>query len=268
MVTTRDPAADVDFCRLGLSLLERLGPEQVTSALDVSAEHLSLMLLGNMEFPDEVKQGLARMDNVLSSGNQAVRLRRDIPDEIEEASVPDPTDDQLEVLPDPIVPSGGFGGVGGVMERLKADLYAARLMATRNLMDLRLKDDEILTNQLIVLEIELTIILHFGDSVPSPGLSWTDLQCNEEAEKRLRRLRWVNTALAKYDRGIRGIFRRFVGKKRRSPREMLNDMMVEADDLHRFGSAEVMESREDLLRRVLEPAGLDAGRVQSLSEQS
>lgn len=265
MVGTTEPVAGVDFCRLGLNMLERLGPEQLTNALDISSEELSRMLLGDLEFPEEVKQGLLRMDGVLSSGRQAVRLSRDVPDEIDDASVPSPTKEDLDVLPEPVVgTSGGYGGAEVVMDRLKADLYAARLMATRNLMDLRLRDDEILTNQLVVLEIELTIILHFGDSVPTPGMNWTDVQCHEEAEKRLRRLRWVNSALNKYDRGIRGMFRRFVGGKRRSPREMLNDMMVEADTLHRLGSGEVVESREEVLRKVLEPAGLDADRVVSL----
>ena len=264
MLDTRDPKAGVDYCRLGLNLLERLGPEQVTSALDVTPEELRLMILGEMEFPEVVQQGLVRMDSILSSGRKAVRLNRRVPDEIADASVPDPTDEQLDVLPDPVGASGGFGGTGAVMDRLKADLYAARLIATRNLMDLRLRDDEILTNQLVALEIELTIILHFGDSVPSPGMNWTDVQCHEEAEKRLRRLRWVNTALTKYDRGIRGLFRRVVRGKRRSPREMLNDMMMEADALHRLGASELSESREDVLRKVLEPAGLDAEMVRNV----
>ena len=267
MTDTVDQGAGVDFCRLGLNLLERLGVEQLTGALDVSSEQLGLMLLGEVEFPDEVMRGMVRMDNILSSGKKAVRLNRPVPEEIEDASVPNPTEEELEMLPDPIAVGSGFGGSSAVMDRLKADLYAARLIATRNLMDLRLRDDEILANQLITLEIELTIILHFGDSVPSPGMSWTDVQCHEEAEKRLRRLRWVHTALAKHDRGIRGLFRRVIHGRRRSPREMLNDMMVEADVIHRMGTNELSESREDVLRKALAQAGLDADLVRGVLEE-
>ena len=189
MVTATEPGAEVDLSRLALNIVEQLGPEQVTGSLDITRDELRQMLLGEMEFTEEVKAGLIRLDGIIDSGKRAVRLnRKSTAGVIEEASVPEVTQEQKELMPEIPGSSEGFGGSDRVMDHLKADLYAARVMATRNLMDLRLKDDEILTNQLLVLEIELTIVLHFDDSVPTPGLNWTPVQASEETEKRLRPL--------------------------------------------------------------------------------
>lgn len=252
----------VDLIRIGLEALESLGEAQTVEALGVGVEELRQMLLEEVAIPDEVAESLLRLESILSQGRATAAVSEEPGDGITEASRSEATAIEAQLLP-AVEESGGE--LGALMyDRLKADLYAARLIATRNLKDLRLRDDEILANQIVIYEIELTIIDDFGDSVPVPGMGWTKLQMHEESKKRIRELRATHAALRKYDRGMKGILRRWVNGRRQTPREMLNEMLTEADVLHRAGRSERSESPQELLQRVLEPAGLDADAVRAM----
>ena len=261
MVATQNSANDVP--RRALVALEKLGEKQTLENLGVALEELQEMLLGNVAFPDEVVDRLARLESIWDTGKTTASVTAGVQEKIPEASRSEAAAAEAPLLPE----RDGTGNAGArsrMFDQLKADLYGARLIATRNLKDLRLRDDEILTNQIVIYEIELTIIMDFQDTVPVPGLGWTKLQMHEEAQRRTRELRATHSALQRYDRGMKGIMRRWAHGKRQTPREMLNEMLSEADALHRAGESERAESPEALLHRVLEPAGLDADVVRKL----
>lgn len=251
-----------DLISIGLEALECLGEKQTLEALGVGVDDLCAMLLEEIAISPEVERSLLRLESILAQGRTTSAVVETPEQSMANVSRSEATAQEAELLP---LTKDARDQQGSVMyDRLKADLYAARLIATRNLKDLRLRDDEILANQIVIYEIELTIIDDFGDSVPAPGMGWTKIQMHEESKKRIRELRATHAALQKYDRGMKGTLRRWVNGRRQTPREMLNDMLTEADVMRRAGDSERMESPQDLLRRVLEPAGLDADAVQKL----
>ena len=153
------------------------------------------------------------------------------------------------------------------LDELKADLYRVRMMALRQRVGLALREDEKLANHLFVLQIELTLIVEFHESVPEPGMGWNAVTLDEEADKRFRRRDRLQAELAKYTTGVRGMFRRISGRKPLTLDELMQSLMRDAHLIHQAGVGET-ESTEEALARLLGPSGFDAEGVRELLRQN
>lgn len=267
MTTTADTAHG-ELAATVLELIRRVGLKEVTDILEVSTTELHGMLMGQTQFPEDAVVNINRLVGVLDAGRQTVGIGDGLrTDALTDTVEMEPTEEEIAMVPDAVVrrESAASGGKG-VVNQLMDDLYRTRLMALRHQVDLTLREDERISRQLLVVQIELTLILYFEESVPEPGLGWTALKRNEESEKRLRRQRHLSAELERYNKGFVGLVRRVIGRRSQTPRELMAEMMEEADRLHSVGEKEAETSR-DLLERVLQPTGLDPDMVREVMQQ-
>lgn len=268
MVTTTVDTAHGELAPVVLELIKRVGLKEVTDVLEVSTAELHGMLMGQTEFPQDAVVNINRLLGVLDAGRQTVGIGDGLrSDALTDTDAPQPTEGEMALVPDPVVRRKPVqSGSKGVVDQLMDDLYRTRLMALRGQVDLTLREDERISRQLLVVQIELTLILHFEESVPEPGLGWSALKRTEESEKRLRRQRHLSAQLKQYNKGLVGLVRRVIGRRSQTPRELMTEMMQEADRLHTVGEKE-METSRDLLERVLQPTGLDPDLVREVMQQ-
>lgn len=269
-----DALVDGLVARLGVGpLLDHFGFD--------SEDELQRMLDGRIPIPMD---RLQRLQGVLSDGAAIsnVAPQRPFSARVVVRAAPSFSDEELDLLATPpptVVPpvpeepasapaaSNGSAPSGvksarssqpqSVIESLKSDLYRARMAALRQQVDLSLREDERLRSQLLVVQIELTLIMQFRESVPEPGMGWTSIQLDDEREKRSRRQRRLQAELDRYNRGLRGFVRRFSSRKPETVSSLLERMIREADTLHAVAEAEESTPRE-LLDLFLHPAGLDS----------
>ena len=262
---------EAEIIQMLYGLLDRLGVDRVVRDLQVSPDDLADMLSGSAPVPPESLDRVRRVHEILGGGVETAgglipeneRLGATAP--IEEDHV------SPELAPpvyEPRVPRSedGLSGARQALEDLKADLFRVRMMAVRQQVGVGLRDDEKLASKLFVIQIELTLIVEFRETVPVPGLGWTALQFDEEAERRFRRRDRLQAALSKYNAGFRGLVRRLTGRRPQSVDEMMQAMLQEAEDIHRVGDLE-NEQTDAVLTRLLGPSGLDADGVRELVRQ-
>ena len=260
-MTTIGGAEQKELSNRLLELIRRIGLKEVLGVLEVSADELRDMLMGQVEFPDHAIVNINRLDGVLDAGRQTVGIGAELrEDALSDTEAPEVSDDEISMVPDAVVRSEPAPTAGGVVSQLMGDLYRTRMMALRQQVDLTLREDERISRQLLVCQIELTLILHFEETVPEPGMGWSAVKRNEEAETRLRRQRHLDAELKRYNKGFGGLVRRVIGRRPQTSRELMNEMMAEAAQVHGIGAGETENSR-DLLERVLQPTGLDPALV-------
>ena len=251
-------------------LLRRLGPEAVVRDLGVTPAELSQMVRGLVDVPLEVLERVDRVYDVLASGARTVGVDPDQSVRLESTEPVPPVDVPAELRPPPYEPRGsalnGSDVALGALDHLKADLFRVRMMAVRQQVGIGLREDEKLASKLFVLQIELTLIVEFSESVPVPGLGWTALELEEEAEKRFRRRDRLQAALAKYNTGFRGMVRRLAGRRPQTVDEIMQSMIHDSELIHKAGALE-RESSEAALARLLGPSGLDVEGVRELLRQ-
>ena len=251
-----------------MDLIRRVGLQEVTDVLEVSRAELHQMLMGVTDFPPDAVANVNRLVTVLEAGRETVGIGTELRDDaLVQTDAPEVTPEQLELVPDTVLRrEPAPAGSRGVVNQLMDDLYRTRVMALRHQMDLTLRREERISRQLLVVQIELTLILYFEESVPEPGLGWSAVKRSEESEKRLRRQRRLAAELDSYNRGFKGLMRKIVGRRPQTPRELMAEMKEEADLLHGVGEGELENSRQ-LLERVLQPTGLDPDMVRDMLEQ-
>ena len=251
-----------------MDLIRLVGLKEVTDVLEVSRKEIHAMLMCEIDFPADAVANVDRLMTVLDAGRQTVGIGDELrEDALTETDAPEVTPEQLELVPDAVLRREPAPvGSRGVVNQLMDDLYRTRMMALRHQMDLTLRREERISRQLLVVQIELTLILYFEESVPEPGLGWSAVKLSEESEKRLRRQRRLAAELDSYQRGFKGLMRKLVGRRPQTPRELMAEMKEEADLLHGVGDGESENSRQ-LLERVLQPTGLNPDMVRDIVEQ-
>ena len=258
-------------------LVRRVGAAGVVNDLGISGESLANMLSGEETVPPEAIQRVMRTYSILQDGLDTVggvdegqpRLEKVIPPD--QSAVPSdlrPPDYEPRRTAATSISSGSqpAGAPMDALDLLKSDLFRVRMMAVRQQVGVGLSEDDILASKLFVLQIELTLIVEFGESVPVPGLGWTPVELEREAESRFRRRDRLQAAIAKRSRGFGGMLRRMSGQKPPTVDQIMHKMLDEAKLIH-DASAAAAESTDEALNRLLAPAGLDAADVREILRQ-
>ena len=269
-MTTGAETEQQEIASLLVGLSHRLGTDRVLKDLGVTPGQLRDMMLGDSPFPVELVDRIRRVQAVIQNSLADVGISSSEPAaERLQATAPVDTeavDDRL--LPGAYQPRDPAGpNARNALDELKADLYRVRMMALRQRVGLALREDEKLANHLFVLQIELTLIVEFHESVPEPGMGWNAVMLDEEADKRFRRRDRLQAELARYTTGVRGMFRRISGRKPLTLDELMQSLMRDAHVIHQAGAVE-KESTEDALARLLGPTGFDAEGVRELLRQN
>ena len=132
----------------------------------------------------------------------------------------------------------GLAGEGGVAElqycsdryRWRGTLWRARALGVLSQMRLGMSFSQHMGVLSAVAQIELALILEFGDSVPEEGQDWSITRRYREIDRRLSRLRWIEAEQAREMRGLRGVWRRVTGERQVSGRELYYRMLEAADE--------------------------------------
>ena len=81
----------------------------------------------------------------------------------------------------------------------------------------------------LVTQIELALIHTFREAVPDPSKHWDPHRVDEEVQRRLARLRWVEREQEREHTGLRGAWNWLMGRGKISGRELCERMIYEAD---------------------------------------
>ena len=267
-MTTVVESEQQEIVGLLIGLVQRLGAERVIRDLGVTPGELAEMMMGDLVFPIDTVDRIRRVQSVIRNGVHDLGLDEGPSQRLEATAPVDSSVIQEDLLPDEYQPRQPAGPQArDALDQLKADLYRVRMMALRQRVGLALREDEKLANHLFVLQIELTLILEFGESVPEPGMGWNPVTLDEEADKRFRRRDRLQAELAKYTTGVRGMFRRISGRRPLTLDELMQSLMRDAHLIHQAGEIEA-ESTEQALARLLGPSGFDADGVRELLRQN
>ena len=115
------------------------------------------------------------------------------------------------------------------MKQRRTAIWHAWTLAVRTQFRLDLGYGELLGVMGIVVRLELTLIMYFGDTVPDLGVPWTLDQRYREVERRLARLRWLQEQQDRERTGLRGLANRVRGRKLPSGKELYQRMQDYAD---------------------------------------
>ena len=96
-------------------------------------------------------------------------------------------------------------------ERMRASMWGARTLAFATQFRLGLSPDDQYVAMSVVQQLEMCLIMYFGDSLPEPGAPWDMQRRYREVELRLGRLRWIERRVADSQRGFRGVWNWVLG---------------------------------------------------------
>ena len=82
----------------------------------------------------------------------------------------------------------------------------------------------------LVAKIELALIF-MGETLPDPGVDWDGDRRLREINRRVSRLLWVKQEQDREFGGVRGVFNWLSGRTRLSSKELVKQMLEEADDI-------------------------------------
>ena len=105
----------------------------------------------------------------------------------------------------------------------------ARTLAFATQFRLGLSPDDQYVAMSVVQQLEMCLIMYFGDSLPEPGAPWDMQRRYREVELRLGRLRWIERRVADSQRGFRGVWNWVLGRRRLSGKELFDEMVRLAD---------------------------------------
>ena len=233
------------------SVLSMLGSVVMSEHLGLDEETLYRLLGSEEEMSDEVAGKLA----ALMTGVEAAvtrlpfdekasdSLERTAPEEHVEALAPIQIDVDGDGEPDFTVPNlgivqGGKPTFGDETQRRRQNLRAARVTALMTQFRDDMEHEELVSALGMVAQIELALIMAFGESLPEPGQEWDGERRAREIDKRLARLRWVKRENDRMFKGVQGIYNRMKGRRPVSGRELYERMVRETDLI-----LDVMESR-------------------------
>ena len=116
-------------------------------------------------------------------------------------------------------------------ERQRTNVRRARGMAIMTRFRLGIPPREQLEALATVARMELCLIASFGEAVPDPNERWDAKRVDREIERRLARLRWIESEQQKDFTGLRGIINRLRGRGRVTGKELYERIQEEADDM-------------------------------------
>lgn len=240
---------DQDLNTLKLvSLVRQLGSVQVAESLGIDEDSLRFLVSGELVMDEDIASNLERLCEVMGDN-----LELGDPDDLSAVST------LGGVVAGPAEPDGAFSGDGwdpasddvvgepvgpvvlpprGVQtfaeyhEERRKSLWKGRDLAVMTQFHLGLSYAEKLDMFHLVLEIELTLIMTYGDSMPEPGVSWDPERRDAEVQRRLARLRWVDRQRDEFYGGLKGFMMRIMGGRRRlSGKELYQQMVEYADEM-------------------------------------
>ena len=215
-------------------LVGAVGEAPVRETLDVSGEDWELILSGEMKLDSMM---LARLDTMIAGMDVAVGWWDEVEDEEDDgAGAPEDIGgvelDEASERPSEEVPAEALSSRswnwGEHLEERRASLRAMHHLATVTQYRLGVRYQGQLAMMGLVAKIELALIF-MGETMPDPGVDWDGDRRLREINRRVSRLLWVEQ-----DRefgGVRGVFNWLSGRTRLSSKELVKQMLEEADDI-------------------------------------
>ena len=132
--------------------------------------------------------------------------------------------------------------------RQMENLWGARDMAVMTQFSVGIDEREALFAMGLVNQIELALIMMFGQSVPDRTRRWDELRTQKEIYIRLVRRNRIERELKRERSGLRGIMNTVRGRRPLSPREVYARLTEYVDDM--VSIMEIGNPGEDTVRTV------------------
>lgn len=116
-------------------------------------------------------------------------------------------------------------------ERRRRSLWSARSLAMMTQFRLGMSEEERVAAVGFVTQVELVLILGFGETMGDPDAHWDAEKRSMEIDRRLARLRWVEEKQREVYGGWKGVWRALVGRKKVSGKDLYEKMLDEADGM-------------------------------------
>lgn len=146
----------------------------------------------------------------------------------------------------------------GTSEKVKNVLMVIYVETMRRQMDMSLSERAVLEQMGLMLQIELALIMYFGESVPETGQHWDTERRTREMLLRVKRLRWVQAKQAEEFKGLRGVMAWVFGSKPKTGKELFALMLKEVDEMRSMGLRKGDGSPLGLVQDVVDELGLGA----------
>ena len=217
-------------------LVGAMGEAPVRETLDVSGEDWESILSGGMELDDRL---LARLETMIGAMDQAVEWWDEEEDEEDEgAGAPEDIGgvelDEESERPSEEVPAEALSSRswnwGEHLEERRASSRAMHHLAMVTQYRLGVRYQGQLAMMGLVAKIELALIF-MGETLPDPGVDWDGDRRLREINRRVSRLLWVKQEQDREFGGVRGVFNWLSGRTRLSSKELVKQMLEEADDI-------------------------------------
>ena len=270
-------AAGLDTLKL-VALVRQLGASQVAESLGVDDDSLRYLVSGDLPMDENISSNLERLCEVMGESLD-LEDRGDLspasfaPSSSSSSGKAKPTaapaadpdyDEDYDYLdgdtlpapagggrsaPTVVMPPRGVQTMAEYHEERRKTLWKGRNLAVMTQFHLGLSFAEKLDMFYLVLEIELTLIMAYGDSMPEPGMNWEPERRDAEVQRRLARLRWVDRQREEAYGGMKGFIMRVLGRRRRlSGKELYQQMVDYADDM--LGLSDDVELPKSLMGQV------------------
>ena len=215
-------------------LVRAMGEDPVRETLDVSGEDWELILSGGMELDDRL---LARLDTMIAGMDEAVEWWEEDEEEDGDGASEDIGGVELDEgseRPSEEVPAEALSSRswnwGEHLEERRASLRAMHHLAMVTQYRLGVRYQGQLAMMGLVAKIELALIF-MGETLPDPGVDWDGDRRLREINRRVSRLLWVKQEQDREFGGVRGVFNWLSGRTRLSSKELVKQMLEEADDI-------------------------------------
>ena len=217
-------------------LVQAMGEDPVRETLDVSGEDWESILSGGMALDETL---LARLETMIGAMGQAVEWwdeEEDEEDEGEGASedvggveLDEGSERPSEEVPAEALSSRSWNW-GEHLEERRASLRAMHHLAMVTQYRLGVRYQGQLAMMGLVAKIELALIF-MGETLPDPGVDWDGDRRLREINRRVSRLLWVKQEQDREFGGVRGVFNWLSGRTRLSSKELVKQMLEEANDI-------------------------------------
>ena len=216
-------------------LVHAMGEVPVRETLDVSAEDWESILSGGMALDDTL---LARLETMIAAMDQAVEWWDEedegdggeaAPDDVGGVELDERSERPSEEVPAEALSSRSWNW-GEHLEERRASLRAMHHLAMVTQYRLGVRYQGQLAMMGLVAKIELALIF-MGETLPDPGVDWDGDRRLREINRRVSRLLWVKQEQDREFGGVRGVFNWLSGRTRLSSKELVKQMLEEADDI-------------------------------------
>ena len=241
-------------------LVAQVGAELVAETLRLEVEAVGQLLAGTVEISPEIGAGIEEFAGLLA-GAVGVAPRGAAPEAVNGSdAAPMVTVDldgdgvaDLELAGVAVGPAAR--GWAESEEQRRVSLRAARAMALSVQFRVGMEHRELVAALELCTRIELVLIMYFGETVPDPGMEWDGERRLREVEKRMARLRWVTREHTREFSGLKGMWKRMIGKGPVSGRDLYVQMTQETDVM--LDMMELSEERTDGLESLMRRSGLE-----------